>query len=128
MGDKSQFDGYLKYAGRFIWYYSYTVEDKKNREHKQKVTVFLDEELRNREESDYLDRIENKVKNYSVETFHRKRHVFGTIAIIDNTEKSAHDVYHCYKTRAQVETMIDALKNIVDADKTYMQNPKGGCL
>jgi len=119
-GDKSQFDGYVKYAGRFIWYYSFPVKNKK----KTKITVFLDEELRNREEKDYLERVENGVQKYSIETFHQKQHVFGTIAIIDNTEKTARDVYESYKTRGQVETMIDALKNIVDADKTYMQNPQ----
>ena len=123
-GDKSQFDGYLKYAGRFIWYYSYTLENKKNKNDTKKVTVFLDEKLRNQEESDYLNRIENQVKNYSVETFHQKRHIFGTISIMDNTDKPVRDVYLHYKTRGQVETMIDALKNIVDADKTYMQNPQ----
>jgi hypothetical protein len=88
-GDKSQFDGYLKYAGRFIWYYTCPVKNNNDR----KVTVFLDEELRNSEESDYLERIENKVKNYSVETFHQKRHVFGTIAILDNVKKPARDIY-----------------------------------
>ena len=128
-GDKRQFDGYLKYAGRFIWYYSYEVENKKkkgndaNEDTKKIVTVFIDEQFRSLEESDYLNRIENKVQNYSIEKFHQKRHAFGTIAIIDNTQKTACDVYLNYKTRGQVETMIDALKNIVDADRTYMQNP-----
>jgi transposase len=117
-GDKSQFDGYFKYEGRFIWHYSYAVDKSK------KITVFIDEELRNREECDYLNRIENAVQDYTIEEFHRKRHTFGTIAIIENTEKTARDVYVDYKTRCEVETMIDALKNIVDADRTYMQNPQ----
>jgi hypothetical protein len=134
-GDKSQFDGYFKYGGRFIWFYSH-IAKKNNKKRKQnaddcdndteikKVTVFLDEELRNREEGDYLNRIENKVQKYSIEKFHQNRHVFGTIAIIENYEKTARDIYEAYKTRGQVETMIDALKNIVDADRTYMQNPQ----
>jgi hypothetical protein len=34
----------------------------------------------------------------------------------------AEDVYcHC-KYRGEEKTMIDALKNILDADRTYMQN------
>ena len=115
-GDKSQFDGYLKHAGRFIWYYSCEVKNKK------KVTVFVDEQFRNREEADYLDRIENKVGKHSIDTFHKKRHSFGTLALIENTQKNACDVYQFYKTRGEVETMIDALKNILDADRTYMQN------
>jgi hypothetical protein len=83
----------------------------------------LDEELRNREEKDYLNRIESKSENYSLEKFHDKRHTFGTIAIINNDkDKSAQQTYSDYKTRGQVEMMIDTLKNVVDADKTYMQN------
>jgi hypothetical protein len=113
---KSQFDGYFKYEGRFIWHYSYAVDNKK------KITVFLDEELRNREEQDYLNRVEANTDNYSIEKFHQKQHVFGTISIIENVKKSAREVYEYYKTRGEVETMIDALKNIVDADRTYMQN------
>jgi len=143
-GDKNQFDGYIRYAGRYIWYYSHAVKmnnkkrnknvsENQNESENKKVTVFIDEQLRNREEVDYLDRIENKVQNYSIEKFHQKRHIFGTIAIIENYEKTACDVYEAYKTRGQVETMIDALKNIVDADRTYtayfvhstsMQNPQ----
>jgi transposase len=115
-GDKRQFDGYFQYEGRYIWHYTMAADEKKS------VTVFLDEELRNREEKDYLNRIESKAENYSIEKFHDKRHVFGTIAVIRNNGKSACETYTDYKSRGQVETMIDALKNIVDADRTYMQN------
>jgi transposase len=117
-GDKSQFDGYFKYEGRFIWYYSYAIDETK------KIVVFLDEELRNREERDYLNRIESKVKDYAIEKFHQKQYVFGTIAAIENTGKTSRDIYVDYKTRGEVETMIDALKNIIEADRTYMQNPQ----
>ena len=117
-GDKSLFDGYFQYEGRFIWYYTTKIDEKKS------VTVFLDDELRNREEKDYLNRIECKAVKYSLEKFHEKRHAFGTIAMIENTGKSPREVYVNYKTRGEVETMIDALKNIVDADRTYMQNEK----
>ena len=115
-GDKRLFEGYFQYEGRYIWHYTMAVDEKKS------VTVFLDDELRNREEKDYLNRIESKVVNYTMEKFHDKRHTFGTIAIISNTGKPARQTYDNYKTRGQVETMIDTLKNIVDADRTYMQN------
>ena len=127
--DKSQFDGYLKHAGRFVWYYSYEItskknekEDEKETKNKKKVTVFLDQYYRNLEEADYLDRIETNGGKYTIENFHKKRHSFGTLAIIENSQKEACEVYRCYKTRGEVETMIDALKNILDADRTYMQN------
>jgi transposase len=114
--DKRLFEGYFQYEGRYVWHYTTAVDERKS------VTVFLDEELRNREEKDYLHRIESKVVNYSLEKFHDKQHTFGTIAIIKNTNKTPCQTYVDYKTRGQVETMIDALKNIVDADRTYMQN------
>jgi transposase len=114
-GDKRQFDGYFKYEGRFIWYCCVIVDEKKS------VTVFLDEELRNREENDCLDRIENNKEKYSMEKFHEKQHTFGTISIISNTCRSPDEIYNLYKIRGQIETMIDTLKNVMDADRTYMQ-------
>ena len=117
-GAKSPFDGYFKYDKRYIWHYSIPVDEKKS------ITLFLDEELRSREEKDYLDRIGNKIEDYTIEKFHEKQHRLGTIAIIENTGKQPCDVFADYKTRGEVETMIDALKNILDADRTYMQNDK----
>ena len=84
--------------------------------------MFLDEELRSREQKDYLDRIDSKVSDYSLQTFHDKQYRLGTIAIIENTGKKPYEVFATYKIRGDVEVMIDALKNIVDADRTYMQN------
>jgi len=62
-GDRRLFEGYFQYGGRYIWHYPIAVDNKKT------VTVFLDEELRNREEKDYLNRIESKAANYSLEKF-----------------------------------------------------------
>jgi transposase len=114
--DKRLLDGYFQYEGRYIWHYTMAVDEKKS------VTVFLDEELRNREEKDYLNRIESNVVDYTIEKFYDKRHTFGTITVIRNTGKTARETYAEYKTRGQVETMIDSLKNVLDADRTYMQN------
>ena len=115
-GDKSLFDGHFQYEERYIWYYTTAVDERKS------VTVFLDDELRCREEKDYLNRVESKAVKYSIEKFHERRHTFGTIAMIENTGKSPREVYVDYKTRGEVETMIDTLKNVVDADRTCMQN------
>jgi transposase len=115
-GDKGRADGYFEHEGRYIWYYASSLGVKK------KATIFLDEELRIREQKDYLDRIAKGVEDYSIEQFHDKQHRLGTIAIVDNTGKPSCDVFADYKTRGNIETMIDALKNIVEADRTYMQN------
>lgn len=115
-GDKRLLDGYFEYEGRFLWHYTVPVDAKKS------ITVFLDDELRVREQHDYLRRVENDVVDYSIDNFHDKHYQLGTLAIMDNTGKAPSEVFADYKTRGEVETMIDALKNIVDADRTYMQN------
>jgi transposase len=115
-GDKSRLDGFFKYEERFIWHYVVPVDAKKC------ITVFLDDELRTREQRDYLNRISNEVVDYSIDKFHTKQYQLGTLAIMENTGKSPQNIYADYKTRGDVEMMIDALKNIVEADRTYMQN------
>lgn len=115
-GDKKEYDGYFRFENRFVWHYSYEVENGK------KITVFMDEELRNREGKDYLSRIESNPTEYTIAKYHEKSHAFGTIAMIDNTNKNANTIYGDYKTRVQVECMIDTLKNVIDADRTYMQD------
>jgi len=115
-GDKRLFDGYFKHEGRYIWHYAIALDAKKT------LTVFLDEELRSREQKDYLDRIDGKVSDYSLQAFHDKQYRLGAIAIIENTGKKPYEIFAAYKICGDVEVMIDALKNIVDADRTYMQN------
>ena len=45
------------------------------------------------------------------------------MAIITNDlEKNASRIYSSYKSRNEIEVMFDGMKNVLDADKTYMQN------
>ncbi|MEJ5265849.1 MAG: hypothetical protein WHT29_11085, partial [Bacteroidales bacterium] len=37
-------------------------------------------------------------------------------------DRSAEDVYSYYKVRGNIETMIDAFKNTLEADTSYMQD------
>jgi hypothetical protein len=39
-----------------------------------------------------------------------------------NADKTLNEFYCDYKNNGQVESMIDVLKNIVEFDKSYMQN------
>lgn len=113
--DKKNFDSYFKYEDRVIWYYSTKVNS-------EQVNVYLDEELKAEEIKDYLNRIETLPEEYNIDTFHKKQHTFGTIALMHNQDKEPKKVFLDYKSRGQVEGMIDILKNIIDADKSYMQN------
>jgi len=116
-GDKRKFDGYFLWQKRVIWHYCQTIENKR-------VFVFLDEELKNSEQRVYLNNIERKIEGYSQESFMEKQYDFGTIIMVTNTEKSAEDIYTRYKERGEIEQSFDFLKNLLDQDKSYMQNEK----
>ena len=113
--DKQNFEGYFKYEGRIIWYYTVPLE-------RERIIVYLDEELKAQEIKDYLNRIDSLPEAYDISSFHHRQHTFGTIALMNNLTKHPKDVFVDYKSRSQVEGMIDVLKNIIDADRSYMQN------
>ena len=113
--DKKNFDSFSKYEGRIIWSYSINIGT-------EKVNVYLDEELKAEEIKDYLNRTESLPEKYDIKTFHEKQYAFGTIALMHNEAKTQEEIYLSYKARNQVEGLIDIFKNIVEADKSYMQN------
>lgn len=110
--NKKIWDGYFTFNEKIIWYKT-----------KERVTLYLNQNLQIAEEKDYLKRVEAKKENYTMDGFYEKQPHFGTLALINNdNKKTAEDVYIQYKSRTNVETMFDAMKNILDADRTYMQN------
>ena len=110
-GNKSNLDGYFIYGSRPIWYYQ-----------DEGICFFLDEDLRAREEKDYIMRIEKKLEGFSKEGFLEKQYKFGTIALRSNLKLSAEEVYSLYKQRGQIEQTFDLLKNLLDQDSSYMQS------
>lgn len=114
---KSNTLAYFKFEGRYIWHGKLTTEQ--NRQ----VFFFLDEQLKVQEKRDYLDRVETLPEYYSIETFHQKEDRFGTIALLTNLPGAeAEQIYTTYKSRNNVEVMFDGIKNVLHADRTYMQN------
>lgn len=109
---------YFQDEKRYIWHTQYHIPE-------QDLTVylFLDENLKNKEQADYLNRLDTKQKGYSIEKFHLKKREFGTIALLTNLkDKTPAEIYTAYKSRMNVENVFDAFKTVLDADKTYMQN------
>ena len=106
---------FFVFEKRIIWYYSINQND-------ETVVVYLDEELRTEEIRDYLMRTKSLPEEYNMEKFIEKQYQFGTIALLHNLEKSEEEIYLDYKSRMQIETMIDALKNVLEADSSYMHN------
>ena len=116
-GDLKEFDGYFIYEKKIIWYYQ-KIQDNR------KIVVYKNDELKNEEINDYLNRCETLPEKYNTEAFFQKQHQFGTIAFITNLDdkQTAENVYVSYKSRNQIEVMIDVFKNIFNADKTHMQD------
>ena len=112
---KDTLDGFIKYDGKIIWYQTKETE-------KGKVHTFLNDELKAEESKDYLNRIETNPEKYSIEGFHKNVKKFGTLSILSNSNNNAEKIYELYKSRNQVELMIDAFKNLISADASYMQN------
>jgi hypothetical protein len=54
----------------------------------------------------------------SVEIQHRQ----GTIAVITDLDVDAEKIYNVLKSRSEIETMFDAFKNVLRADRTYMRD------
>lgn len=107
---------YFEHEKRFIWYQKYLYGN-------LSLFLFLDEALKVKEEKDYLRRIETHPESYSLSGYHKKRNTFGTIALLTNfTRKPAVAVFEMYKSRMTIEVLFDGMKNVLEADHTYMQN------
>lgn len=109
-------NNFFSHEKRFIWFKKFEFED-------YDMYLFLDEFLRTNEEHDYLARIQRDPEECDIEKYNNKKHVFGTMALLAPKDcKSAEECYSNYKSRMFIETMFDGLKNVLESDKTYMQN------
>jgi transposase len=116
-GDFKQFDGYFVYEKKIIWYYQKIQNGKR-------IIVYKNDELKNEEVTDFLNRCETLPEKYDTQTFYEKQHSFGTMGVITNLDdnQTPQSIYSLYKSRNQIEIMIDVFKNIFNADKSYMQD------
>ena len=116
-GDRRAFGGYFLFEKRAIWYYSYGLKEGELRG--KKITVFLDERLK--VEEGYLSRTERDDAG-TLETFFEVQHRRGTISVITDLDESGERIYNLLKSRAEIETMSDAFKNVLNADRAYMRD------
>jgi hypothetical protein len=84
--------------------------------------LYLDESLRNKEESDYVFRIGTHPENHSRDGYLKKRNRFGTLAVLSSLDGEEASVYQTYKSRMAIEVMFDGMKTVLEADHTYMQD------
>ena len=109
-------DCYFDHEKRVIWHKTFPTENDLY------LYLFLDEQLRVREDVDYLNRVKTHPEKYSIEKYHAIKNRFGTIALLSSLNVPAENIYQTYKSRIDIEVMFDGMKNILEADHTYMQN------
>lgn len=111
-------ENYFSFEGRIIWHSTPTTDP-----NGRTLFLFVDSALKTQEEKDYLSRVADKKNKYNAQNFHKKRPFFGLIALTTNIPNpKPQDIYLSYKNRNNVEVMFDMLKNVLEADKSHMQN------
>ena len=68
--------------------------------------------------------IEKELEGYTTEAFIGRQYKFGVIALNSNIDKTPSELYCLYKERMEIEQAFDFLKNLLEQDKSYMQNEK----
>jgi transposase len=119
-GNKQAFDGHFFYHKRPIWFVKHRIRMSGRYCY---VYTFLDERLYQEEQRDYLERVAQERKNYSMEKFYEHQHKFGTLSLLAFLPRSTspQQAFEYFKTRNEVEQMIDVFKNILHADRSYMR-------
>jgi len=82
--------------------------------------LFYDPQLRGEEEMALLRRVENE--RMSAREFEERKKVAGVIGLLSNLDRDGKEIFDLYKGRGDVELAFDAMKNNLDADKTYMHS------
>jgi transposase len=112
---KKNLDGHFIFENRVIWYYITTNTW-------GQTYVFIDDFLKANESRDYLLRAYKKDEE-NFDDYHQKEYQFGTLAMLTNKKNTpAKEIYESYKSRNEIEITFDAFKNVLEADRTYMQN------
>jgi transposase len=58
----------------------------------------------------------------TIDDFYEIQHRQGTIAVITDLGGDAEGIYTILKSRSEIETMFDAFKNVLQADRPYMHD------
>jgi len=116
-GYANGFEDFFLYNSRPIWYFS-----RKDEETGVQYITYIDDTLRAKEETDYINRMDKDLEGYSRDGFMEKRLKFGSILLRTNLDKDAKAVYETYKKRMQIEQSFDVLKTLLEQDHSYMQS------
>ncbi len=104
--------GVFMYEGRPIKYFQ-PVEG---------IYAYEDPVLRMEEEKDYLVRI--KERKSSRKSYDRDSTDFGMIYLLSDLNADPEETYRLYKKREYVEYAFNALKNDIEADRSYLRDDR----
>ncbi|MBI4210854.1 MAG: transposase [Candidatus Diapherotrites archaeon] len=104
------------YRERAIKWNKYKVE-------KKQLYIFEDLKLRTEEETTFIKLMKQNKRTKA--QYAQKLTRFGKIAILSNINTSGKKVYEFFKSRQDIETCFDALKNELENDKTYLRDDDG---
>lgn len=85
--------------------------------------LFEDVKLRAEEETNLYRQMDDK--NVEPEHLEETRRGWGNILIISNLDLRPEDIFKLYKRRDVVEKLFDTYKNVLNADRTYLQDDAG---
>ena len=85
-----------------------------------RIYIFQDQSLMAEESSNFISMISEGKKKQS-EYDHASR-MFGKISILSNIRDHPQSIYMMYKQRDEIEQAIDAVKNEMENDRTYLRD------
>ena len=85
-----------------------------------RIYIFRDQSLMAEESSNFISMISEGKKKQS-EYDHASR-MFGKISILSNIRDHPQSIYMMYKQRDEIEQAIDAVKNEMENDRTYLRD------
>lgn len=109
----SSYKKYFVYNKSIQWWREYEKDGRR-------LVQYLDKEIAAREEASFLRDVEEK--RAKKEDYQQKKRTFGTLTIVTDTGLSPKELYELYKQRKEIEDAFDALKNTLEADKSWMQS------
>ncbi len=90
-----------------------------------RICVYFNQTIRGVEMSEYIDKMNNEVKNYTKDNFIQKQERFGIYVLKTNVmDKGLKEIYEYYKSRFEIEYMFDTVKNTLNFDKSFMKGDK----
>ena len=92
-------------------------------ENNNRICIYFNSTIASVEETEYVDKMNRKVKDYTIEKYQTNKKRFGIYVIKTNIEDfNLEKIYNYYSSRAEIEYMFDTIKNTLGYDKSYMRS------